>query len=282
MVRRVRERFGPSSLRSAIAAWMGGGIRRAQLKEIGRLRTARGARKLGAKDAFSRLVNWLPPPTDNTTVLELGCGPGKYAALLGSLGYQVVGVDPFSFPEWELVRQNPNITLFDNVYAENLPFPDQTFDHIVCLGALLYFNSPVRALDEMRRVLKPHGRLVLRTINRLNYFTRRTGQPVDPASKNLYDINQLTALLWQAGFSVNQHYSFGFLPPFGTNLYWYAQSVWFPYFMQDLMSWACPANARWIHVVLATPAPCDELQTVAAGAGGTRFRTPSLPANSRQ
>jgi ubiquinone/menaquinone biosynthesis C-methylase UbiE len=39
-----------------------------------------------------------------------------------------------------------------------LPFPDGTFDFLVCRAAFKNFSNPVKALAEMRRVLKPEGR----------------------------------------------------------------------------------------------------------------------------
>jgi SAM-dependent methyltransferase len=227
------------------------GIQRTQAKEIRRLCTAGGARALGAKDAFCRLTRWLPP-TKATTILEVGCGPGKYVALFSGLGYQVVGVDPHSFPDWEFLRAQPNVTFRDGVFAERLPYPDQSFDHVACLSAMLYFNDPLQGLREMRRVLKPGGRLIVRTVNRLNYYTRRTGKPVDPSSKNLYDMDQLTGLLREAEFAVEDQYAYGFLPPFGIGLFWYVLSVWLPYFAHDALSAACPRRSRWSNIVLAT------------------------------
>ncbi len=45
--------------------------------------------------------------------------------------------------------------------AEQLPIPDESFDLVVCVHALHHIDRPVRAIDEMARVLAPGGRLVL-------------------------------------------------------------------------------------------------------------------------
>jgi len=45
--------------------------------------------------------------------------------------------------------------------AEHLPFPDASFDTVVCVLALCSIPDPARALTEMRRVLVPGGTLLL-------------------------------------------------------------------------------------------------------------------------
>jgi ubiquinone/menaquinone biosynthesis C-methylase UbiE len=45
--------------------------------------------------------------------------------------------------------------------AEHLPFDDASFDTVVCAFSLCTIPSPAAALDEMRRVLRPGGRLLL-------------------------------------------------------------------------------------------------------------------------
>lgn len=45
--------------------------------------------------------------------------------------------------------------------AERLPFPDDSFDTVVCTLVLCTVDDPDRAIAEVRRVLKPGGRLLL-------------------------------------------------------------------------------------------------------------------------
>lgn len=158
-------------------------------------------------------------------VLELGCGPGRYVAMLSSLGFDVVGVDPFSFDFWACLRAKSNITLLPEVRAESLPFEDESFDHVCCLGALLYFDDPAAALMEMARVLKPGGRLVLRSVNKENRFTLRTGRRLDPASRNLYSLPEMTSLVEGHRFSVEHSFQYGYYPSKLVGLYWYFLNV---------------------------------------------------------
>ena len=175
---------------------------------------------------YCRLSQYLLPAHTSQRVLELGCGPGRYVAMLASFGYKVTGVDPCTFSDWESIKDKYQVDFISGVKGENLPFPNCHFDHAVCLGTILYLDDPVAALKELRRVVKPGGRLVVRTVNKFNLFTRLTGRKMDPASKNLYTMEELCALLKVAGFESLEKFYFEFRPPFFPNFWWYLQSVW--------------------------------------------------------
>src|SRR5262249_23009397 len=110
-------------------------IQAAQRREIERLLGDEAfARAAGSDPAYARAGEWLRPPG---RTLELGCGPGRFVALLATLGHTVVGVDVHEFPDWELLRPLSGVTLQSGVKAEELPFDDASFDHVSCIGALL-------------------------------------------------------------------------------------------------------------------------------------------------
>lgn len=208
------------------------------------------AERMGGHELHAQILHWLRPQ-EHREVLELGCGPGKYVGLLSNMGYSVTGVDPLAFPTWEELRRRGNIKLMSDVYGEKLPFPDGSFDAVVCLSALLYFNDPNAGLEEMRRVLKPGGRLIVRTVNRLNYYTAATGRRLDPASKQLYSPDELKALVESHGFRVEKTFTHGFWPPVLTNFWWYLQCVWLPLWVQTLMSNLTPSSRRVNSTVVA-------------------------------
>lgn len=199
--------------------------------------------EMAKHDSHARISEWLNVD-ESRNILELGCGPGKYVALLSSLGFIVTGVDPHRFDSWKTIENNKNVKLNSGVYAENLPFDDDQFDSAVCLGALLYFESPITALKELSRVVKPDGRIILRTVNRNNLYTKITGNKLDPASKNLYTLDELKLLVKSAGYKVHFAYSHGFWPPVLTNLWWYIVCVWLPQGLQDILSRLCPPANR--------------------------------------
>ena len=117
------------------------------------------------------------------SLLDAGCGDGRYLAALPSLGPvppRIVGADiaesilrtavvatSRSGLEVEFVRAN----------LEAMPFADGEFDLVVCLQAIEHLVDPGRGLQELARVLAPGGCLLLTTDNRRNYVTKTINAP---------------------------------------------------------------------------------------------------------
>jgi ubiquinone/menaquinone biosynthesis C-methylase UbiE len=103
-------------------------------------------------------------------VLEVAPGPGYFAIELSKLGrYQVLGLD-ISKTMVEIARQNASragvSADFRQGSASDIPFPDEQFDFLYCRAAFKNFTEPVRALQEMHRVLKPGGRALIIDLRR--------------------------------------------------------------------------------------------------------------------
>jgi ubiquinone/menaquinone biosynthesis C-methylase UbiE len=101
------------------------------------------------------------PRLSGTRILEVAVGDGANLPLIPP-DCVVYGND-ISEVQLAACRQRfagRNIRLFLGE-AEALPFHDRTFDHVLSFGALNYFNDPLRALQEMARVVKPGGRVVV-------------------------------------------------------------------------------------------------------------------------
>jgi ubiquinone/menaquinone biosynthesis C-methylase UbiE len=75
--------------------------------------------------------------------------------------------------------QSERVT-FQAADAQQLPFGDASFDLVLCLFGIMFFPGKVRANEEARRVLRPGGRYVLVTFNRLdlNPVPRAAGEAV--------------------------------------------------------------------------------------------------------
>lgn len=97
-------------------------------------------------------------------VLEVAPGPGYLAVELARLGLTVSAVDisrSFVRIGAEYAARTGVKVDFQHGDAAALPFPDQSFDAVVCRAAFKNFSDPQGALDEMRRVLRPGGQALL-------------------------------------------------------------------------------------------------------------------------
>ncbi len=227
-----------------------------QRQEIEKIATDPAFAVFHAKmDHYSRIGDWLCTSRGDR-VLEVGCGPGRYVVMLSQLGCEVIGVDPVdSYPTWARVERLPRVQVKGGVRAEALPFQDKYFDHIACMGALLYFSDVTKALSEMWRVMKPGGRLVIRTVNRDNFYTKSTGKKLDPSSNNLYTEGELAKILDEAGFDVQESFTYGFWPPVFTQYWWYLVNGILPVELQDALSLATPRKNRVNITIFSTRRP---------------------------
>lgn len=102
------------------------------------------------------------------SVLDVACGTGlvslEAARAVGRAG-RVVGIDisgeMVAVAQRRAGEHGVNNAGFLRMEAECIDMPDAAFDVVVCALGLMYMPDPGQALREMRRVLKPGGRLLL-------------------------------------------------------------------------------------------------------------------------
>jgi ubiquinone/menaquinone biosynthesis C-methylase UbiE len=97
-----------------------------------------------------------------SNVLDIGCGTGHLAGELMQRGYAAWGVD-LSEAMVEYAREHYDPDRFRVGDIEQIPFPDNTFDAVMCLGVMEYLEKDEPALREMWRVLKSGGHAVITT-----------------------------------------------------------------------------------------------------------------------
>lgn len=143
-------------------------------------------------------------------VLEVGSGNGQWLIALDELeARQVVGVEPGdSIREYCLGCLNEHgksdRIKVSKASAETLPFPDESFDSVLCMGVFM-FTKQKQAIGEFRRVLRPGGRLLL-TVNGLGYMIMKAkdGLLFSQLKEIRYGVSGIfsTLIKWVVGFQL--------------------------------------------------------------------------------
>ena len=96
-------------------------------------------------------------------VLDVACGTGvlsqEVASRLKDPG-QVTGIDPNPGMLSVSMEHNKDINWVQGP-AEDIAFPDKSFDVVLCQFGLMFFTDRVKAIQEMSRVISPEGRIVV-------------------------------------------------------------------------------------------------------------------------
>ncbi|MEV3874155.1 sulfotransferase [Streptomyces sp. NPDC049906] len=148
---------------------------------------------------LGRLVIELTRPRPEHRVLDVACGTGLVSRLFGGRVAEVTGVD--ITPEMA-DRARPHLDRLVIAPAESLPFPDDSFDVVVCRQGVQFMTLP-DAAAEMVRVLRPGGRIVLvnlcayGTADRAEYF--EVLRLRNPVRRHFFLPQDLEALLRAAG-----------------------------------------------------------------------------------
>ena len=140
-------------------------------------------------------------------VLDLGCGDGTFASRLTTLGAQVTGLDPAPTALSRARAAHPQLDFVAPAADGGLPFPDASFDTVVCVNVLQHVADTQSLLSEARRVLAAngllavavpfHGRLV-NVLRALRSFERHH-DPLGPELR-FYTARSLRAVLDDFGF----------------------------------------------------------------------------------
>ncbi len=97
-------------------------------------------------------------------VLDIGCGRAIDAVELAKGGGRCLGLEPsrkmLNHAREHIADNGTEVSLVQGA-GECLPFKTNSFDKIMCKGALDHFPHPTKAIEEMARVLKPHGKAII-------------------------------------------------------------------------------------------------------------------------
>lgn len=94
------------------------------------------------------------------TLLDVGCGDGRFCRMLGRDGVACTGLDPTE-RFLEAARSADPSGVYENGVAEALPFEDGVFEAVVSYLSLIDISDARAGLAEMARVLAPGGILLI-------------------------------------------------------------------------------------------------------------------------
>jgi SAM-dependent methyltransferase len=101
---------------------------------------------------------------DGATVIDIGAGTGKLSRLLVATGARLIAVEPVAAMRDQFSRVLPGVEIVEGI-AEAIPLADNSAEAATAAQAFHWFAN-AKALAEIHRVLKPHGRLGLIWNNR--------------------------------------------------------------------------------------------------------------------
>lgn len=176
-------------------------------------------------DLYRYLAQIVKNHTSSTQpfIVDLGVGPGLLAVEIHRKIPQavVVGIDPLK-KMLRLARENSHNSdfyTFEPVLgvSEQLPLKSSTVDVIVSRFSLPYWKDPEQSFTEMRRILKPGGRVVLEALNRdfprwkllfikIHMLVNHAGRDVTKyhidAYNDAHTIEQVEQYFTSAGFTI--------------------------------------------------------------------------------
>jgi arsenite methyltransferase len=150
-------------------------------------------------------------------ILDIGCGGGWLSRRLAQLVQpdgQVLGVDSaeaaINLVMGRSAGLSPDVLRFERADAAALPYVGGQFDAAVCVSTLGFCEEPTRVLSEIRRVLRPRGRVLVASSDEgtriYNAGDRERGRRIERAianrSRDPWIGRRLAHALVQAGFRV--------------------------------------------------------------------------------
>lgn len=111
--------------------------------------------------------------TPGQQVLDVACGTGNWLLAASERGAQPSGID-LSTKAIAICKENMLEGEFHAGPGESLPFEENRFDLVTCLGSLEHFLDPVAAVKEMVRVSKDDAKFIILVPNS-DFLTRRLG-----------------------------------------------------------------------------------------------------------
>ena len=138
----------------------------------------------------------------DAVVLEAGCGEGYGAQLIRTVARRVVALDYDELTSQHVARSYPELNVLRGNLA-TLPLRSESVDVVANLQVIEHLWDQEGFLAECRRVLRPGGKLIVTTPNRLT-FSPGQDTPLNPFHTRELAPSELDEMLREAGFRVDE------------------------------------------------------------------------------
>lgn len=164
-------------------------------------------------------------------VLDVGCAQGKYMEALNQRGAQVTGLD-INPRLLESARTAGHAVLAAS--GDCLPFPNASFDAVICHKTMHLFPKPMMVAREFARVLRVGGRVVFSTSNTSSPYGRvaaaaiRTSRFTNWSAANRWSVAEWQRAFGRHGLTLQALYSCNLVWPlvFRVCDYWIIPNEW--------------------------------------------------------
>jgi 2-polyprenyl-3-methyl-5-hydroxy-6-metoxy-1,4-benzoquinol methylase len=140
-------------------------------------------------------------------LLDVGCGSGTLLGLLKQRGFQVRGFDS-SAEAAQIAKSESDVDVIVGSRLQDAGFQDESFDLVTLFHVMEHVTDPRAVLSEVRRILRPSGRLVLQVPNIESWQFRLFGvrwYGLDvPRHVINYSSQAMQRLLAESGFRVRR------------------------------------------------------------------------------
>ncbi len=133
-------------------------------------------------------------------VLEAGAGEGYGADLIADVARRVIGLDYDESAVAHIRARYPRVEMHHGNLAA-LPLPDASVDVVVNFQVIEHLWDQGQFVAECLRVLRPGGRLLMSTPNRIT-FTPDSDTPLNPFHTRELNAAEMTELLTEQGFAM--------------------------------------------------------------------------------
>jgi SAM-dependent methyltransferase len=147
-------------------------------------------------------------PKTRGTLLDVGAATGFFVEQAAAVGWDAIGVEP---SEWAAAYARDELRVDVRTGTlESMQFPDATFDVVTMWEVIEHLPDPRTTLAEVRRIIRPGGRLVLSTPDAGSPAARLSGKRwlgwrKVPEHVYFFDRANLDRLLRQSGFMPVRH-----------------------------------------------------------------------------